>query len=618
MAWKAKNVLIFVKAMALVVGVLSVGACSSTALAQSVEATVDRNRISENEAVTLTIVLEGKFDDTSGPEIPDFDVVGRSSGSSISIVNGTVTRSQQIVLRLAPRRPGKLTIGSITMISKGKQVAKSKPITVVVGQDGPVDEPPPGQDDDDALTDSYQVPGPAPAPAPAAPGGTIPSRLAGQQAFIVATAPDRELYVGEPFYVEYKLYVRSDLPLMGLRLEAMPRFQQFVSQQAPSDAEQVSRVRIKNRQYDVRTIWRGTLSALQEGPAAVDSLNITLVLGDFFGRRQQALASEPVELNFKQPPLEGRPADYIEGTIGNFVIKASLDRASMSTSESALLTVELTGSGNLRGISAPMIPVPEGMKATLIPSSDLDKIVVDVGGASGSRAFQYLLNSRNEGVMKIGRIELSFFNAISQRYERARTEPLEIVVTGHEAGPVRQAGAPSKKETITVITTQVPDFSDKPESSTSGGLNAKWLYAAMSVPIAFFLGAEAATRIRRRRGTVGAEQRRAMGQARRALKSLKAAPTADFWNDLESIILNFLKARFQVLSAGTPRAVVRGELLAKNAPEDAVAAILDELEACAFAKFAPSAALDKDRHGAVVRVLSSLESLDKGSKGEGA
>jgi hypothetical protein len=342
------------------------------------------------------------------------------------------------------------------------------------------------------------------------------------------------------------------------------------------------------------------------------------VLGDFFGRRQQALASEPVELNFKQPPLEGRPADYIEGTIGNFVIKASLDRASMSTSESALLTVELTGSGNLRGISAPTIPVPEGMKATLIPSSDLDKIVVDVGGASGSRAFQYLLNSRNEGVMKIGRIELSFFNAISQRYERARTEPLEIVVTGHEAGPVRQAGVPSKKETITVITTQVPDFSDKPASSTSGGLNAKWLYAAMSVPIAFFLGAEAATRIRRRRGTVGAEQRRAMGQARRALKSLKAAPTADFWDDLESIILNFLKARFQVLAAGTPRAVVRGELAAKNAPEDAVEAILDELEACAFAKFAPSAALDKDRHGAVVRVLSSLESLDKGSKGEGA
>ncbi len=72
------------------------------------------------------------------------------------------------------------------------------------------------------------------------------------------------------------------------------------------------------------------------------------------------------------------------------------------------------------------------------------------------------------------------------------------------------------------------------------------------------------------------------------------------------------------MAAGTPRAVVRGELAAKNAPEDAVEAILDELEACAFAKFAPSAALDKDRHGAVVRVLSSLESLDKGSKGEGA
>ncbi|HOI11234.1 MAG TPA: BatD family protein, partial [Myxococcota bacterium] len=97
-------------APALVLAALLVPAA---AFAQSVEATVDRDRIGAGETVTLSIVLEGNFDDTTGPEMPDFEVVGRSTGSSVSIVNGKVSRQQQVVLRLAPRRAGALTIGPI-------------------------------------------------------------------------------------------------------------------------------------------------------------------------------------------------------------------------------------------------------------------------------------------------------------------------------------------------------------------------------------------------------------------------------------------------------------------------------------------------------------------------
>lgn len=603
----------------LVLAALLVVPCAATA--QSVEVTADRTRIAEDETVTLNIVLEGKFDDTTGPEMPDFEVVGRSTGSSMSIINGVVTRQQQVVLRLAPRRAGALTIGPIAMRRDGKPVATSVAITIQVGAatPAPVPSPDPAMAPEDESTDPVPA---EPEPEPAAPGATVPERLAGRQAFLIARTPDRTLYAGEPFYVEYVLYTRSDLPLTGLRMEAPPRLQQFVVQQGPADAEKVTRVRIRGRQYDSRVIWRGALSALAPGRSVVDPIRLSLVVGDFFGRRQQTVESDSVALEFRLPPAEGRPADYVEGTLGSFVLKAAPDRTAIRVGESALLTVEITGTGNLRGIQPPRVPVPDGLRLASIPSSDLDDVVFDVGGVSGRRVFQYLLTGQHEGVMPVGRIELPFFNSISERYERARTEPFEIVVTGRDSGPIRQAG-PGGNEPVTAIVAEVPDLAASGAEPMRVSGWRTWVLAGMTVPVAFFLGAELAVRWRRRRADRADDlvRRRALGQARKTLDALerreRRAPAADFWDVLDRTVRAFLESRFQAGTVGMTREELRAALLAREAPASAVDVVLDELEACAFARFAPSAAQDRDRHDAVARVRACLEALDRAPAGRG-
>ena len=157
-------------------------------------------------------------------------------------------------------------------------------------------------------------------------------------------------------------------------------------------------------------------------------------------------------LEFLPTPAEGRPADYVEGTLGQFVIKAATDRDTIRVGESALLTVEVTGTGNLRAIQPPKVPVPEGLRVANVPSSDLDEVVFDQGGVSGRRVFQYLLTGEREGPKTVGRVELPFFNTISERYERARTEPFDVLVTSRDAGPIRQVG-PAGRELITAIAT---------------------------------------------------------------------------------------------------------------------------------------------------------------------
>ncbi|MCP5144258.1 MAG: protein BatD [Gammaproteobacteria bacterium] len=97
--------------------------------AAEIEAYVDRNEISRQESVVLTLIIPGTSNDA--PDMSqlekDFDVLGRNSASRVSIVNGQTSATQEWRMELAPKRVGDLTIPSLT--SNGRS---SDPITIKV------------------------------------------------------------------------------------------------------------------------------------------------------------------------------------------------------------------------------------------------------------------------------------------------------------------------------------------------------------------------------------------------------------------------------------------------------------------------------------------------------
>lgn len=585
----------------------------ATASAQSVRVTPDRNAIAMGETVTIEVVLEGAFDETRGPELPDFKVVGRSSGSSVTIVNGAMRQEQRIVLQLAPQRPGNLTIGTISLLAGGKTVGQSRPLTIkVVAKGSPLpNEPPP------AAQDAPAAPGGPPEPAPASegpgvgPDPSVPEAYAGKQAFLLAKAPTRPLYAGEPIYVEYLLYTRSDLPLTGIRLDGPPRLAGFVAEQSTANSDQSTRVRIRGQSYDARVLWRGAVTALGPGKATLDPLSVSLSMGDFFGRRRYALASDPVALTVRPVPDEGRPADWVEGIVGTFALKATLDRTAVRVGESAVLTIEVTGSGNLRAVRPPDITAPAGIRVSRVPAQDLDELVVDVGGVSGRRTFQYLLSPEKEGDFEIGRVDLPFFNGVSGHFERARSEVLRLSGSSiRGTGPIHEAGTPGRHEPVTAVVTPVEPG---PAGPAQKDLPTALVLLGMTIPVAFWIGAETVTRRRRSRTLHGDSSvaRKALRRARGALESLAHAPDGgSFWGALDATLREYLQARFGLLPGLSPDEV-RQALRDKGVPGDAAAAVGDELDACAFGRFAPSAALDRDRAATLARVRERLGALDR-------
>ncbi|MGC2166655.1 MAG: BatD family protein [Gallionella sp.] len=87
---------------------------ASPALA-AFQASVDRNPVTEGDSFTLTLNSDESLDGEPDLSVlqKDFDVLGKNSGSSMQIINGSVTRSVQWQIQLMAKRSGTLIIPAI-------------------------------------------------------------------------------------------------------------------------------------------------------------------------------------------------------------------------------------------------------------------------------------------------------------------------------------------------------------------------------------------------------------------------------------------------------------------------------------------------------------------------
>ncbi len=87
------------------------------AQAADVQATLDRNSVALGETVTLNLHIQGDASNLAMPDLGalgnDFDMLGTSQNSSLTVINGVPTSELTLGIVLRPRRVGTLTIPSL-------------------------------------------------------------------------------------------------------------------------------------------------------------------------------------------------------------------------------------------------------------------------------------------------------------------------------------------------------------------------------------------------------------------------------------------------------------------------------------------------------------------------
>jgi hypothetical protein len=296
--------------------------------------------------------------------------------------------------------------------------------------------------------------------------------------------------------------------------------------------------------------------------------------------QQRRIASDSVPLVVRPLPAQGRPGAF-NGAVGRLDMTASLAPDRVGVGGSAVLTVELRGTGNIRGLPAPRLPEVAGLEA-LPPSHDAEVNVQDdvVGGV---RRFRWLLVPNEVRTFVVPPLEYAYFDPELRAYVTLQSDSLVL-----QAMPV-VAGQPAD--------TALRPLRAAPGRAPADWALSPWFAAAQTVPL-LLLGAVVLGRRRRLAAPPGADR---LATLQRSVATLDPARGADALAEAERL----LREAADVFAGPGGRSAGPEALRQAGHPVAAeqMAALLADLQR---ARFAPDAEADEATTAALLRRASAL------------
>ena len=242
------------------------------------------------------------------------------------------------------------------------------------------------------------------------------------------TRPDT-VFVGQQANYEVAVFLNETV---RDRLRRNPTFfppdmQSMLAYDLPARPDS-ARPQLGSHCYDA-LVYQRALFPLMPGRFAIPPAQLVYSLplsASFFSREEtHELRTDSTVVIVVDPPLEGRPPDY-GGAIGNLRVAATLDTAGSRVGDPMLLTVRVSGTGNVKLFPRPSVGVAW---ASLVNGDE--RVLVDTTAAkiAGSKEFDWVLTPQIAGELDLPPIRYSYFNPDSRRYERAATTPTHVRVS---------------------------------------------------------------------------------------------------------------------------------------------------------------------------------------------
>lgn len=471
------------------------------------------------------------------PSTDGFGIFGGGAGVQM-------TMESNVEYIAVAERPGRYTIQNATVIdrSTGQVIARHPALSVVVGPPDPNVPPPQAQ--------QPQMPGfPGFPPMPGFPGfpqeppppptfqgpdvppeGPLTGAVHDPNGFMRVLVSDPNPYVGQAIFYRAWAY----LPAYDAGCEPLtePTVTGFWSEtllrQSNTCAQRWIPVSVNGVNMGAGMLRHLALYPTRAGESVIGPLemNMEFIVGDsFFGsRRQIRLRSPSITVSVRDTPAEGRPRDYVPGTIGPITLEAQLDRPRVTAGETVTLTIRAEGNGYLGSVSFPPLPTVDGLR-TLTPTSRMLPRRSDALRAT--REDTVAVVPARPGRFALGEWSVPYFDPAQNRYARASVTLPTIEVTG--AAVSRDDDADHEDPTIALDPFD-PGASLAPHRAVF--TNGPRVWSALLAPgaaVALFSAVSALRRLRARRREEDEDLSR--NDPSRLLdateKSLRAGATAD-------------------------------------------------------------------------------------------
>lgn len=399
----------------------------------------------------LKIIVQGgaQISDPTLPRVQglDFEVQpGRSSMNSMSMVNGTITRSSTttISVMITPAVAGVFTVPPVSIIVDGQTyTSAATTISAVVSTTGDLLRA-------EVIGDSPEV--------------WIGQPLGLTLRIFVKPfrSTEHKVTLGEADMWQFIDQERCDFgPFTASMRELAQRGQRPLGREELIDG-------ISYLTYDLR----GEIMPVKSGVPTFDDVRIAwnypmrlnATRGLFGGNELSVSATKPIsavptvaEISVLALPLEGQPASF-QGAVGSFTVRASAKPLRVAVGDPITLTFAITDSGKGGGLAQlhpPLLDTPELLANFRIPTEPL------AGTVSGNqKTFTQTLRPTRPGIDAIPPIPFSWFDTTTGSYRTAQSDPIaiDVVASDHISSDAILGTAPLTDSARSKVTASTGGF----------------------------------------------------------------------------------------------------------------------------------------------------------------
>lgn len=236
-------------------------------------------------------------------------------------------------------------------------------------------------------------------------------------AFHALVIPDT-VWVGQQATYQVGVFLED---AVRLRLRRNPEFvppelRAMLAYDLPSSGSGPSVRRIGAKRYEVHVFERA-LFPLAPGRYEIPPARLVYSLplsASFFSREESRTdRSETRVVVAREAPVEGRP-DGWNGAVGALAVRARVDGATARVGDPMLLTVSVSGRGNVKLLPRPEVEIPW---ATVVAADERVRIDTVPAAVQGTKEFDYLVTPRLAGVQELPGVRYPVFNPYTERYE---------------------------------------------------------------------------------------------------------------------------------------------------------------------------------------------------------
>ena len=558
----------------------------------AISADVTPKMISLNETATLRVTVSAnqQLGDITRPELsvsPEFNVSYGTSSSQYNLASNQFSMSVTWTYVLRPKQVGRFTVSKIH-ISYANETYAADPVTIEVLPKS--EKPTQSESKQDTFTDAFS-----------------------NSTYRVEAAVDNSHpYVNQQIIYTFRYLYTARVPSFNSPKYTPPSLRQFWTTELERKGKR--RQVIDGTLYWIEEIQVG-LFPITASNVTIEPAKLSLPLTTGRGRSQSVklLITNPVEVNVRPLPQEGKPPNFA-GTVGQYRIHAQTDRQTIEVGDGFTLRVQISGTGNIKTIPAPTVPALPNM--AIYDPRIIDAIGVVESQIQGNRTYEYVIIPSEEGQWIIPAINYPYFDPQTENYQVVHTVPITIDVLPNPNGAMGTVTPQTTQSDLHLLKQDIRHI--KPDSLELSNQHPypykrRSFWVAQALPIAIVLSVWFYRQRQAKRDPKQLRQQYAAKSAVRIIEDAKKHTTNEpttFYGMLASGLYQYIGDIFDIPPGGLNPELVRQRCETADLSESATTEITDILMNCDYMRFAPVAANPTDMEDALNRARAAIDEIE--------